>query len=182
VKINFQLLRSHFASLHTHRNHVWHYFQTSEKDFEPWQVWILIQQNKGMRTKVLNFPTVPVLLFVRQQNITREHTDGWMDGKISLHKVVCMRMLRERRFLFVSFFHVIFASLTYIIHWSNRIWFFPSFGFASNHLASSSHINFSMRTRGERFMGKFLRSVQKSWPCIIYGISKCCCVIRVVSR
>lgn len=37
------------------------------------QVWILIQQNKGMRTEVFNFPTVPVSFESREKRQKEEN-------------------------------------------------------------------------------------------------------------
>lgn len=118
-------------------------FSDFRKRFRAWQVWILIQQNKGMRTEVLNFPTVPVF-FRRQQNITR--TYGWLE-KYPCTLFLVWECLRARGFLFVSFFscHFCFFNLHYTF-WAlieSCMIFFSSNSFWLRilHLASSSHIN-----------------------------------------
>lgn len=127
-------------SLPPHKcNNVWHHFYTSEKDFEPWQVWILIQQNKGMRTEVLNFPTVPVFLSKAAKYNENIRMVGSKKYPCTHSCVYGECSWAREDFLFVSFFpcHFCFFNLHLYILSIDRIvydflFLLPiPFGFAS---------------------------------------------------
>lgn len=124
-------------------------------------MWILIQQNKGMRTKVLNFPTVPVSFEAVEKKQLNKNNIRMVGEKYPYSTVVCMRMRFSKRIFVCFLFHVIFASLTYIIHFEHdrKVYDFSTlrymfFCLRIMHLVSSSHIK-SLNADPEKSMGKF---------------------------